>query len=182
MQHIKLFEDFLNENLIKESQKAADALIDILSNMEAHHYSDDKEFAKDMIKIAGFKNSEASLLKDIFNKYWDLDAKKRTDYTAKDWAEWLKKSSHGWVFENSKLNESKIALGSEVLKNTNLFNEVVKTLLDYAKKNSTKYNLKVVTKNNLEKWLKEDADMNEDFDYLEDLDFTLSGFFEYMDN
>jgi hypothetical protein len=98
MKHIKLFEDFLNENLIEESKKSADALIDMLSNsMES--YSDDKEFIDAAIK-GGFSKSESKLLKDIFNKYWDLDAKKRNDYTAKDWAEWLKKSTHGWVFES----------------------------------------------------------------------------------
>jgi thymidylate synthase len=98
MKHIKLFEDFLNENLIEESKKSADALIDMLSNsMES--YSDDKEFIDAAIK-SGFSKSESKLLKDIFNKYWDLDAKKRNDYTAKDWAEWLKKSTHGWVFES----------------------------------------------------------------------------------
>jgi hypothetical protein len=80
------------------------------------------------------------------------------------------------------ISESNSALGSEVLKNTNLFNKVVKSLLDHAKENRFRYNLKDVTKSNLEKWLKEDADMNEDFDYLEDLDFSLSGFFDYMDN
>ena len=95
---IKLFEDFNKEDKIEESQKTGDALIDMLSN-SMEHYSDDKEFVKDAIK-AGFKNTEATLLKDIFNKYWDLEAKKRNDYTAKDWAEWLKKSSHGWVFES----------------------------------------------------------------------------------
>jgi hypothetical protein len=101
--HIKLFEDF---NKIEESQKTGDALIDMLSN-SMEHYSDDKEFVKDAIK-AGFKNTEATLLKDIFNKYWDLEAKKRNDYTAKDWAEWLKKSSHGWVFENIEVNGESI--------------------------------------------------------------------------
>lgn len=106
MQHIKLFEDFLDENssnevqAIEESQKS-DALIDMLSN-SMEHYSDAKEFVDDATKIQGFTKSDASLFKDIFNKYWDLDAKKRNDYTAKDWAEWLKKSVHGWVFESTE--------------------------------------------------------------------------------
>ena len=106
MQHIKLFEDFLDENTsnevqaIEESQKS-DALIDMLSN-SMEHYSLAKEFVDDaMKKIPGFKKSDASLLKDIFNKYWDLDAKKRTDYTTKDWEEWLRKSTHGWVLNES---------------------------------------------------------------------------------
>jgi hypothetical protein len=98
--HIKLFEDFLNE-----SSKTSDALIDMLCN-SMENYSDEKEFIDAAIK-GGFSKSESKLLKDIYNKYWDLDAKKRNDYTAKDWAEWLKKSTHGWALNEGKTFLSK---------------------------------------------------------------------------
>jgi hypothetical protein len=115
---VKLFEDFNKEDKIEESQKTGDALIDMLSNSMEHYPRPNwRYFVKDAIDAikAGSKNIEAnpermipliSLLQDIFNKYWDLEAKKRNDYTAKDWAEWLKKSSHGWVFESIEVNES----------------------------------------------------------------------------
>ena len=80
-----------------------------------------------------------------------------------------------------KLNEANSALGSDVLKDKKLFDQVIKALMDFGK-NSNKYRTSVITKKNLEKWLTVDAEENEDFDYLENLDFSMSGFFEYMDH
>ena len=90
------------KSTIKESlneavgnDKSMEALVDMLSN-SMENYSSESKFASDASKIAGFNNLK-SLFKDVYNKYWDLDAKKRNDYTKKDWLNWLKK----WSLEES---------------------------------------------------------------------------------
>ena len=77
------------------NDKSMLALVDMLSN-SMEHYSTESEFATVASKIAGFGKLK-SLFKDVYNDYWDLDARKRNDWHTKDWLNWLKK----WSLEES---------------------------------------------------------------------------------
>ena len=83
------------------------------------------------------------------------------------------------LFEQFINEQKETALGKDIAKNSKLFNKVIDALLGYAK---TKSNYHAATKAKLSKWLKDDTEYNQDFDYLDDLDFSLSGFFEWLDN
>jgi len=71
----------------------------------------------------------------------------------------------------------KSALGKDIAKNKNLFTAVVDTLFPLIQDQDDS-----IKKADVEEWLKQNAPANNTFDYLEDLGFSVSGFFEYFDN
>jgi len=70
------------------------------------------------------------------------------------------------------------AFGEDIIKDKKLFTHVINVLLDYVKNWESSDS---VTKRKLEKWLKVYALENDDFDFLENLEHTMDGFFEYYD-
>jgi hypothetical protein len=89
MKHIKIFEDFIKES------KGITQLIDVLTNsMEDMEETDFLDFGTNL----GY---DQDLMMDIYNNYWNVGAKDRTDWDTKEWSIWLKK--HGI---KESLNES----------------------------------------------------------------------------
>ena len=80
------------------NDKAMLALVDMLSN-SMEHYASANEFVNITSKIPGFANYKSEL-KDVFAKYWKVDARQRNDWNTKDWLKWLKQ----WPLEESKTN------------------------------------------------------------------------------
>jgi len=83
MKHVRLFEQFLNE---AKMSKELELLIDVLSNLE-------DEFTEEEFIEFGISEVElpANVMMDIWDTYWDLDARLRLKWTTKEWADWLKK-------------------------------------------------------------------------------------------
>ncbi len=88
---------------------------------------------------------------------------------------------HVQLFEQFIGEAAKTALGKDVAKNKKLRKEVAETLLDLIKKKPGD-DLDDLTVADVEEFLEQDADSNPDFDYYEDLDYSVDGFFEYFDN
>jgi hypothetical protein len=84
---------------------------------------------------------------------------------------------HVQLFEQFIGEAAKSALGKDIVKNKKLFKEVVDALLPLAQDRDDNVSIADV-----EEWLEQDADSNSTFDYLEDLGFSVDGFFEYFDN
>ena len=80
------------------NDKAMLALVDMLSN-SMEHYASANEFVNITSKIPGFANYKSEL-KDVFAKYWKVDARQRNDWNTKEWLKWLKQ----WPLEESKTN------------------------------------------------------------------------------
>ena len=77
MKHIKLFEQFITE------KTNINALIDILTN--SMEDMDERSFAK---AAKDFKINP-KVAKEMFDAYWNLDAKDRFHYDIEEWSEWL---------------------------------------------------------------------------------------------
>jgi hypothetical protein len=88
---------------------------------------------------------------------------------------------HIKTFESYVLFEStpKSATGEEIAKNKTLFNQVAKILLPGIK---AKPDTDDITIKDVEEFLQGDIQDNPEFDYLEDLGFSVDGFFEWYDN
>ena len=88
---------------------------------------------------------------------------------------------HIKTFESYVLFEStpKSATGAEIAKNKALFNQVAKMLLPGIKQ---KPDTDDITIKDVEEFLQGDIQDNPEFDYLEDLGFSVDGFFEWYDN
>jgi len=71
--------DFINE------KKNLEGIIDLLSN-SMEHYEED-EFV-DSCRHLGFRDAKEN--SKIYNQYWKVGAKERTDWTTQNWVEWLK--------------------------------------------------------------------------------------------
>ena len=80
MKHLKTFESFIFE--------AKDSIIGVLTN--SMEYYDEDSFMQ-AHKEFGY---DEEAMKEIFNDYWSLDAKKRMDFNDTDWKKWLK--SYNW--------------------------------------------------------------------------------------
>ena len=80
------------------NDKAMLALVDMLSN-SMEHYASANEFVNITSKIPGFANYKSEL-KDVFAKYYKVDARQRNDWNTKEWLKWLKQ----WPLEESKTN------------------------------------------------------------------------------
>jgi tRNA(Leu) C34 or U34 (ribose-2'-O)-methylase TrmL len=84
MKHVKLFESFVNE---AKMSKVVDLLTDVLANLEdAFTEEEFIEFGVEDLDLP------AETMKDMFNAYWDLDARLRLKWTINDWAKWLDKN------------------------------------------------------------------------------------------
>jgi hypothetical protein len=70
----------------------------MLSN-SMEHYASANEFVNITSKIPGFANYKSEL-KDVFAKYYKVDARQRNDWNTKEWLKWLKQ----WPLEESKTN------------------------------------------------------------------------------
>jgi hypothetical protein len=88
---------------------------------------------------------------------------------------------HIKLYEEFVNEATKTAFGKDVAKNKKLLKEVAKTLLPLIKKKPGD-DIDDITIADIEEWLEQDAVDNPDFDYYEDLDFSVDGFFEYFDN
>jgi hypothetical protein len=88
---------------------------------------------------------------------------------------------HIQLFEQFIGEAAKTAFGKDVAKNKKLRKEVAETLLDLIKKKPGD-DIDDITIADVEEFLEQDADSNPDFDYYEDLDYSVDGFFEYFDN
>jgi hypothetical protein len=88
---------------------------------------------------------------------------------------------HVQLFEQFIGEAAKSALGKDIAKNKKLRKEVAETLLDLIRKKPGD-DVWDITVADVEEWLEQDVDSNPDFDYYEDLGFSVDGFFEYFDN
>jgi hypothetical protein len=86
MKHVKLFEEFLNES------NKVNPIIDVLMNSMEHY--DETDF----MDLGSDFGLDSDTMLDIYNDYWTVGAKERTNWDIKNWSKWLKK--HG-------VNESK---------------------------------------------------------------------------
>ena len=93
-----LFNPFKDESVLKEAygnDKSMLSLVDILSN-SMEDIESANEFVSIASKIPGFANYKNNF-KDVYNKYWKVGARERTDWVTKDWLKWLKQ----WPLEES---------------------------------------------------------------------------------
>jgi hypothetical protein len=81
MKHIKQFEKFITES----SSNSLKAVIDALTN-SMEYYDEDTfmDFGKEM----GY---DPEMMKEVYNDYWNLNAKDRMKWGDRDWTKWLKK-------------------------------------------------------------------------------------------
>ena len=89
------------------NDKAMLALVDMLSN-SMEHYASANEFVNITSKIPGFANYKSEL-KDVFAKYWKVDARQRNDWNTKEWLKWLKQ----WPLEEA-INEKNPGLWANI--------------------------------------------------------------------
>jgi hypothetical protein len=97
----KIYRSRFNNESVNEAignDKAMLALVDMLSN-SMEHYASANEFVNITSKIPGFANYKSEL-KDVFAKYYKVDARQRNDWNTKEWLKWLKQ----WPLEESKTN------------------------------------------------------------------------------
>ena len=76
--------DQMLKKLGLNESKNIEGIIDILTNSMEDY---DEDTFMDASDEFGY-NTET--MKEIFNDYWSLDAKKRTNFDASDWKKWLK--------------------------------------------------------------------------------------------
>ena len=81
MKHIKLFDAFINEKTVADPLHQ---LIDILVNSMEYY---DEDTFMDLAKDFGY---DPEMMKEVFNDYWNLDAKDRLQMEDKEWIKWLK--------------------------------------------------------------------------------------------
>ena len=88
---------------------------------------------------------------------------------------------HIKLYEEFVNEAAKTAFGKDVAKNKKLRKEVAETLLKLIRKKPGD-DVWDITVADVEEYLTQDGVDNPDFDYYEDLNFSVDGFFEYFDN
>jgi hypothetical protein len=120
------------------NDKSMLALADVLSNSMEHY--DEKDFLQSVrggqgwSGIAGFQNSGLiPVFKSIYKKYWTVSPQNRTNWSLKDWTNWLKPFGleENWDSEMDTVEES--TPGEQI---QNLNNRLTKLRQDMAKAKS----------------------------------------------
>ena len=184
MKHVKTFESFLNEaNDLSYWKDYADG-----SNQSPKWYSNDAKNPSAVNKLVdAVVNYELDQMDDKDADIDPSDMKALTDLAMKYFKKFGSINGHivsAMLFQeaNESVTEAaKTAFGKDVTKNKKLLKEVAKTLLPLIKKKPGD-DIDDITIADVEKFLKQDAVDNPDFDYYEDLNYSVDGFFEYFDN
>jgi hypothetical protein len=120
------------------NDKSMLALADVLSNSMEHY--DEKDFLQSVrggqgwSGIPGFQNSGLiPVFKSIYKKYWTVSPQNRTNWSLKDWTNWLKPFGleENWDSEMNTVEES--TPGEQI---QNLNNRLTKLRQDMAKAKS----------------------------------------------
>jgi hypothetical protein len=154
MKHVKLFEQFVNEKKDLYTAYVEDS---------REPGGSDKEIKKDY-NLEVTNRTEDGF--DVTGAKQDIE----------DFIE-----DYGIITDVTLYEGVATAFGKDVAKNKKLRKEVAETLLKLIRKKPGD-DVWDITVADVEEWLEQDAVDNPDFDYYEDLDFSVDGFFEYFDN